>query len=69
MRLAVFAQHFFVPYSNGECAAVVSFASPTPAYARPLSTLFDTMMTTFRMFGDDDPTDPTAPTPSENDDA
>jgi hypothetical protein len=48
---------------------VVSFASPTPAYARPLSTLFDTMMTTFRMFGDDDPTDPTAPTPSENDDA
>jgi len=59
-RLAVFVQHVMVPYDDGERAAVVSFASPTPAYARPLSSLFDAMVGTFRMFGGDTPTDPLA---------
>jgi len=49
-RLAVFAQHMLVPYDNGERAAVLSFSSPTPAYAKPLSTLFDAMSETFRLF-------------------
>jgi hypothetical protein len=61
-RLAVFAQHVLVPYDNGERAAVLSFSSPTPAYAKPLSALFDAMSKTFRLFAGDMPTDPLAPT-------
>lgn len=59
-RLAVFAQHFLVPYDQGKRAAVVTFSTPVPAYAKPLSELFDQMMLTFRMFAGDDPTDPVA---------
>lgn len=59
-RLAVFAQHLLVPYDNGERAAVLSFSSPTPAYAKPLSALFDAMSETFRLFAGDMPTDPIA---------
>jgi len=58
-RLAVFAQHMLVPYDNGERAAVLSFSSPTPANAKPLSALFDAMSETFRLFAGDMPTDPT----------
>lgn len=61
-RLAVFAQHILVPYDNGERAAVLSFSSPTPAYAKPLSALFDAMTETFRLFSGDMPTDPLAAT-------
>lgn len=57
-RLAVFAQHFFVPFAEGERAVVLSFSSPTPSYAKPLSSLFDAMAQTFRMFAGDMPTDP-----------
>lgn len=57
-RGAVFVQHFLVPYDDGQRAAVVTFASPTPAYAKPLSGLFDQMMTTFAMFAGDEPTNP-----------
>jgi hypothetical protein len=60
-RLAVFVQHLLVPYDNGERAAVLTFSSPTPAYAKPLSVLFDTMSETFRLFAGDMPTDPHAP--------
>lgn len=58
-RPSIFVQHFLVPYDDGEFAAVATFASPTPAYAQPLSGLFDQMMLTFRMFAGDEPTDPT----------
>lgn len=57
-RLALFTQHFFVPFDDGQRAAVVTFGSPSTSYARPLSALFDAMMSTFRMYGGDDPTDP-----------
>lgn len=59
-RPALFAQHLVIPYDDGERAAVVTFASPTQTYARPLAALFDAMAQTFRMFAGDDPTDPTA---------
>jgi hypothetical protein len=65
-RLAVFVQHVLVPYDNGERAAVLTFSSPTPAYARPLGELFDTMTETFRLFAGDMPTDPQAPTTRGN---
>jgi hypothetical protein len=57
-RLALFAQHVMVPYDDGRRAAVITFSTPNPEYAKPLSGLFDEMAATFRMFGGDDPTDP-----------
>lgn len=57
-QLNVFAQHFFVPFGDGQRSALASFSSVTPEYARPLSRLFDHMMETFRMFGGDMSTDP-----------
>lgn len=56
-RLTLFTQNFFVPYDDGDRAAVISFSSPTITFARPLSALFDAIMLTFRMYGGDDPTD------------
>lgn len=59
-RLRMFAMYVFVPYDDGERAAVIAFATPTIQFARPLSRLFDEMMRTFRMFGGDQSTDPLA---------
>jgi len=57
-RLAIFAHHVLVPYDAGRRAAVITFSTPNPEYAKPLSGLFDEMVSTFRMFGGDDVTDP-----------
>lgn len=64
-RLALFTQHFFVPFDEGQRAVVITFASPSTAYAQPLSALFDAMMSTFRMYGGDDPTDLSTNVPAE----
>ena len=66
--LPVFAQHVLVPFDDGQRAAVVTFSSVTPRYAKPLSRLFDRMTETFRMFGGDMPTDPLAPPAARADD-
>lgn len=59
-RLTMFAQHYLVPFGEGQRAAVVTFTSASPQYARPLSKLFEQMIRTFRMFGGEMPTDPIA---------
>ncbi|MAT04029.1 MAG: hypothetical protein CL424_03175 [Acidimicrobiaceae bacterium] len=60
-RPKMFVQQFLMPIDDGERAAVVSFATPTVEHARALGELFDAMMSTFRVFRGDDPTDPTRP--------
>ncbi len=58
-EVPVFVQHFFVPIDDlGSSAAIVTFTSPTVSLARPMSDLFDAMMSTFEMFSGDDITDP-----------
>ncbi len=59
-KLSVFAQHLILPYDSGRRAVVVTFSTPNVDYAKPLSSLFDEIAATFRMFGGDDPTDPLA---------
>lgn len=59
-RLSVFVQHLLVPYDDGRRAAALTFSTPNADYAKPLSELFDEIAATFRMFADDDPTDPLA---------
>ena len=59
-KLSVFAQHLILPYDGGRRAVVVTFSTPNVDYAKPLSSLFDEIGATFRMFGGDDPTDPLA---------
>lgn len=68
-RLSLFTQNFFVPFAEGNRSAVVSFSSPTTSYARPLSSLFDAMMSTFRMYGGDEPTDLLPPEPQARTDS
>lgn len=58
-ELPVFVQHYFVPIDEiGSSAAVVTFTTPMVALARPMSELFDAMMSTFEMHSGDDITDP-----------
>lgn len=60
-RLKLFVEHVIVPYDDGQNAAVVTFASPNPEFAQPLSELFGEIAKTFRTFAGDEPTDLTAP--------
>jgi hypothetical protein len=59
-RLQLFAEHYLVPFDRGRRAAALTFATPNVELARPLSTLFDEIAASFRMFAGDDPTDPVA---------
>jgi hypothetical protein len=59
-RLQLFAEHYLVPFDGGRRAAALTFATPNVELARPLSTLFDEIAASFRMFAGDDPTDPVA---------
>ena len=57
-RPKMFVLQYLVPVDGGERATVVSFATPNVRHAKPLAGLFATMMSTFRTFRGDDPTDP-----------